>query len=136
MGSPPDASVVHPVGRRRARVAFMEQGSIRATALALSLVVLVGADVPEVLLQGLVAGLLLCVEGCRVGRDGREVLLTLLHGATDSAEAGTCQGLVGADGSRASDGLQTACVQTAAVGAGGGCRAVSCENHLLVAGVG
>ena len=134
LGSTPDASVVHPVGRRRARVAFMEQGSIRATALALS-IVLVRADVPEVLTEGLVARLLLGVERCGVRGDRAQVLLTLLHGTTDSAEACACQGLVARYGSAACHALDATQIQTAAIRARGRSSAVGCQQHLLVTGV-
>ena len=66
--------------------------------LAVALVVLIRAEVPQVLIERLVARLLLRFEVSDVGSDEAEVLLTQLHSATDSTEAGASQSLVGADG--------------------------------------
>ena len=104
--------------------------------LALS-IVLVGAEVPEVLVQGLVARLLLRFEVSHVGSNDREVLLTQLHRATDSTEASACQRLVAGDGGATGDVVQTAEVQTVALAYAGGCsRTVRSEYHTLVACVG
>ena len=65
----------------------------RFIALIIALIILIRAEVPEVLLDGLVARLLLRFEVGYVGRDEAEVLLTQLHSAADSTKASACQGL-------------------------------------------
>ena len=75
-----------------------------ALRLAVLLVVLVGAEVPEVLVERLVARLLLRLEVSDVGGDEAEVLLTQLHSAADCTETSACQGLVGGDRRLARDG--------------------------------
>ena len=105
--------------------------------LAVALVVLVGAEVPQVLIESLVARLLLRFEVSDVGSDEAEVLLTQLHSATDSTEASACQRLVAGDGGASGDVVQTAEIQTVALTDGAGCsRAVRSEYHTLVACVG
>ena len=105
--------------------------------LALLSIVLVGAEVPEVLVEGLVTRLLLRLEVSHVGSNDRKVLLTQLHSATDSTEASASQRLVAGDGGATGNVVQTAEIQTVALGYGGGCsRAVRSKHHTLVACVG
>ena len=105
--------------------------------LALLSIVLVSAEVPEVLVEGLVTRLFLRFEVSNVGSNDREVLLAQLHSATDSAEASACQRLITGDGGATGDVVQTAEVQTIALAYAAGCsRAVRSKYHTLVACVG
>ena len=106
--------------------------SVRATALALSAVVILSTYVPEVLVQGLVAILFLRVERSGVGSDSPQVLAACLYSSADSAKALTCQRLVGGDGCRTRYCAQSADLQVTALGVSGRCYTVRAQNHLLV----
>ena len=106
--------------------------------LPVVLVVLGGADVPEVLVQGRIASgrVLLCLEGSFVRRDGGQVALTRLRKAAHSAETlAACQSV--------STGLLvgehvlvlTSIKVRAAVGVSGRSGAVRSQEHGLVFGV-
>ena len=96
--------------------------------LAVRLVVLRFTLVPQVLVQGFVARVLLGIECCGIRRYGAQVLPAHIHSPTDSPEALTRQGLVGADGCGTFDLL--AQKQAVAVAARGCCYAVCAQQHL------
>ena len=108
----------------------MEHGSIRASALALSLVVLLGAEVPEVLTErGVAVGIvLLGVEVRNVGGDLAQITATGIDSAGDGRETVAGKLLVGGDRRRTLDLL--AQIDSVTVAVGGGGYAVRAEQHL------
>ena len=96
-----------------------------------------GADHPVPSLQGLFAVrlVLLLVESSEVGLNLGEVFLTQSHSARYGCEMRANYLLLGSHRSAAGYRIDAADVQTAAIRARGRSYAVSCQQHLLVAGV-
>ena len=108
----------------------------RLIALTIRLVILIGAEVPQILEQRLVAGLLLRLEVSHVGGYDAEVLLARLNGCTDSTKTSACQGLVARYRRLAGHGLDAAQVQpVASTDVRRRSLTVSCQQHLHVRSV-
>ena len=73
--------------------------SNRFIALTIGLIIFVSTQVPQILIQRLVAGVLLCLEVGDIGCYDAQVFLTLLHGCADGTETSAGERFVGADGS-------------------------------------
>ncbi len=93
-----------------------------------------GFEAPDVGTHGSFAtrGVLLSIEGCKVGCLLGGVVQTGVDGRGDGGELGPDRGLASCHGRGARDGIEITKVDTRAIRRGGRCFTVSREHHLLV----